>query len=152
MAKLLLLQGPNLNLLGTRETNIYGNMTLSMIEQQAEALARQLGHELRCYQSNAEYELIQIIHQAQIDSIDFIIINPAALTHTSIALRDAFLAVQVPFLELHLSNIYARESFRHHSYLRDIAIGMICGFGAYGYEMALYAAHHYLQIQKEKRG
>jgi 3-dehydroquinate dehydratase-2 len=147
MAKLLLLQGPNLNLLGTRETNLYGKTSLDDINRRSEELAKQLGHELCCYQSNAEHEVIDAIHQAPHNSVDFIIINPAAWTHTSIALRDALLASQIPFIELHLSNIYARETFRHHSYLADIANGVICGFGPFGYEMALYAANHYLNTK-----
>ncbi len=145
MAKLLLLNGPNLNLLGTREPDIYGTMTLAGIERHCVELAHVLGsHQLLCFQSNAEYALLDRIHAARDENVAFIIINPAALTHTSVALRDALLGVGIPFIELHLSNVFARESFRHHSYLSDIAIGVISGLGTQGYELALRAADHYL--------
>ncbi len=145
MAKLLLLNGPNLNLLGTREPGIYGAATLADLEQRCMALARNLGpHELSCFQSNAEYALIDRIHAARAEDIAFILINPAAFTHTSVALRDALLGVGIPFIEVHLSNVFAREPFRHHSYLSDIAIGVISGLGVQGYELALRAADHYL--------
>ncbi|MCI1677963.1 MAG: type II 3-dehydroquinate dehydratase [Ewingella americana] len=136
---ILLLNGPNLNLLGTREPETYGSTTLNDIvkglEQQAAAADVALSH----LQSNAEHLLIDRIHQAR-GNTDFILINPAAFTHTSVALRDALLAVQIPFIEIHLSNVHAREPFRHHSYLSDIAVGVICGLGADGYHFALQAA------------
>lgn len=140
MASILVLNGPNLNLLGTREPEIYGSQTLSDISEQLAVTASDAGHQLECFQSNAEHALIDRIHAARDESVDFIIINPAALTHTSIALRDALLGVQIPFIEVHLSNVYARESFRHHSYLSDVAQGVICGLGAQGYDFALTAA------------
>ena len=145
MAKLLLLNGPNLNLLGTREPGVYGSTTLAAIEQRCMELARDLGpHELTCFQSNAEHALVERIHTARQDGVVFIVINPAAFTHTSVALRDALLGVGIPFIELHLSNVFAREPFRHHSYLSDIAVGIISGLGAHGYELAVRAADHYL--------
>ncbi len=140
MSKLLLLNGPNLNLLGTREPEVYGSATLSAIEDRALSLAREAGHELVAYQSNAEHALIDRIHAAAREGVRFIVINPGAYTHTSIALRDALLAVQIPFIEVHLSNIYAREPFRHRSYLSGIAVGTITGLGPEGYELALGAA------------
>ena len=140
MAKLLLLNGPNLNLLGTREPEVYGTDTLGDIESRLTSQAKELGHELVCAQSNAEHELVMQIQQSVASGFHFIIINPGALTHTSIALRDAFLGTEVPFIEVHLSNVYARESFRHQSYLSDIAVGVIVGLGAKGYELALSAA------------
>ncbi len=140
MARVLLLNGPNLNLLGTREPALYGTDTLASIEQRTADLARELGHELVAFQSNAEHELIGRIHQARAEGVAFIIINPGALTHTSIALRDALLGTAVPFIEVHLSNIFAREPFRRHSYVSDIALGVISGLGAFGYEAALRAA------------
>lgn len=140
MAKLLLLNGPNLNLLGEREPERYGATTLSEIEAHLIALAKAAGHTLTCFQSNAEHALIERIQNAQGEGIAFILFNPAAFTHTSIALRDALAAVNIPFIEIHLSNIYARESFRHHSYLSELAVGVISGLGAEGYELALSAA------------
>ena len=140
MARLLLLNGPNLNLLGSREPDQYGRQTLAEIEQRAKALAAELGHELRAAQSNAEHELIEQIQRAPQEGVGFLIFNPGALTHTSVALRDALLAVKVPFIEVHLSNTAARESFRHHSYFADIAVGSIVGLGALGYEFAVRAA------------
>ena len=140
MAKLLLLNGPNLNLLGEREPERYGTITLSEIEARLIALAKAAGHTLTCFQSNAEHTLIERIQSAQSEGIAFILFNPAAFTHTSIALRDALAAVNIPFIEIHLSNIYARESFRHHSYLSELAVGVISGLGAEGYELALSAA------------
>lgn len=140
MAKLLLLNGPNLNLLGEREPERYGTTTLSEIEARLIALAKSSGHTLTCFQSNAEHALIERIQSAQGEGIAFILFNPAAFTHTSIALRDALAAVNIPFIEIHLSNIYARESFRHHSYLSELAVGVISGLGAEGYELALSAA------------
>lgn len=144
LIKILLLQGPNLNLLGTRETSIYGNLDLKAIHTHCSQVATLLDFELTCFQSNAEHELVTQIQNSLTQEIKFIIINPAAFTHTSIAIRDAFLAVKIPFIEVHLSNIFARENFRHFSYLSDIAKGIICGLGPYGYEIALQAAHHYL--------
>jgi 3-dehydroquinate dehydratase-2 len=138
MANVLVLNGPNLNLLGTREPEKYGHDTLQNIEDRLASLASD--HQIAFFQSNVEGELINRIHQAQVDKVDFILINPAAFTHTSIALRDAMLAVNIPFIEIHLSNVYARESFRHHSYLSNIAVAVISGLGAQGYELALAAA------------
>ena len=139
-AKILLLNGPNLNLLGTREPDVYGNETLADIEARLVGLAAQQGQTMTCMQSSAEHELVEAVHQAKADGVDFIIINPGALTHTSIALRDAFLGVSIPFVEVHLSNVHARETFRHTSYLSDIAVGVIAGLGSQGYEFALQAA------------
>lgn len=140
MAKILLLNGPNLNLLGKREPEVYGSDTLEDICSNLTTLAQQQGHELLHCQSNREYVLIERIHEAQEEGVAYIIINPAAFTHTSVAIRDALLGVQIPFIEVHLSNVHAREAFRHHSYLSDIADGVICGFGAQGYEFALQSA------------
>lgn len=137
MAKLLLINGPNLNLLGTREPEVYGHTTLSQVENNLTISAEQAGHTLKCVQSNAEHEIISAIHAARTDEIEFIIINPAAFTHTSIAIRDALAGVDIPFVEIHISNIHKRESFRHHSYLSDIAEGVICGLGIEGYNAAL---------------
>lgn len=140
MAKILVLNGPNLNLLGTREPEVYGKLTLGDIEAELKKIAAGSGHELQFMQSNAEASLIERIHQAKSEGIGFILINPAAFTHTSVALRDALLGVKIPFIEVHLSNVHARESFRHHSYFSDIAVGTIVGLGAQGYELALQAA------------
>lgn len=140
MVKLLLINGPNLNLLGTREPHIYGSQRLQDIEAALTVEATQRGAQLCCYQSNAEHALIERIHQARDEQIDFILINPAAFTHTSIALRDALAGVAIPFIEVHLSNVHAREPFRHHSYLSDLAKGVICGLGTDGYRFALQAA------------
>ncbi|HDG1697161.1 type II 3-dehydroquinate dehydratase [Kluyvera ascorbata] len=137
--RILLLNGPNLNMLGTREPEKYGTLTLSQIVSRLTAEAEILNVTLDSLQSNAEYVLIDRIHQAK-DNIDYILINPAAFTHTSVALRDALLAVSIPFIEIHLSNVHAREPFRHHSYLSDIASGVICGLGADGYSYALQTA------------
>ncbi|WP_455426669.1 type II 3-dehydroquinate dehydratase [Dryocola sp. LX212] len=136
---ILLLNGPNLNMLGTREPDKYGDQTLAQIVNALENEAKSLNVSLSHLQSNAEYALIDRIHQAK-DNVDFILINPAAFTHTSVALRDALLAVSIPFIEIHLSNVHAREPFRHHSYLSDKAVGVICGFGADGYSYALQTA------------
>ena len=138
MARILVLNGPNLNLLGSREPGHYGRDSLADIEARLNDQAA--GHEIAFFQSNAEAELIEHIHRAGTDGVDFILINPAALTHTSVALRDALLGVAIPFIEVHLSNVFARESFRHHSYLSDVAVGVISGLGAQGYELALAAA------------
>jgi 3-dehydroquinate dehydratase-2 len=140
MARILLLNGPNLNLLGTREPTIYGSATLSDIVLKLSGLARSKGHELAAAQSNAEHDLVAKVQAAKSEGIAFVIINPGAFTHTSIALRDAFLAVAVPFIEVHLSNVFAREEFRHRSYLSDIAVGGVFGLGPIGYELALEAA------------
>ncbi|MDO3382892.1 type II 3-dehydroquinate dehydratase [Gilvimarinus algae] len=140
MASILVLHGPNLNLLGTREPGLYGATGLEDINRQLTERCRELEHHLLCLQSNAEYELIERIHEARGEGVDFIIINPAAFTHTSVALRDALLAVDIPFIEVHLSNVYKREPFRHTSYFSDIAEGVICGLGADGYQLALTAA------------
>ena len=140
MAGILLLNGPNLNLVGLREPQIYGSASLQSIEAKLGAIARAKGHSLSAFQSNAEHELIAKVHATKHEGIAFVIINPAAYSHTSIALRDAFLAVAVPFIEVHLSNVFARETFRQHSYLSDIAVGCIFGLGPIGYELALEAA------------
>ncbi len=140
MAKLLVLHGPNLNLLGTREPEIYGSDTLAEIDARLQWMAGEAGHELACMQSNGEQALIERIHQARSEGVAFIVINPGAFTHTSIALRDALLAVQIPVIEIHLSNVHAREEFRRRSYLSDIATAVISGCGARGYEFALQAA------------
>ena len=141
MAAILVIHGPNLNLLGSREPEIYGAETLEEINQSLIAQASNAGHSLSAVQSNAEFELIQHIHDAKQNDVAFIIINPGAFTHTSVALRDALLGVEIPFIEVHLSNVYAREAFRHHSYFSDIAEGVICGFGSKSYQLALQAAH-----------
>lgn len=140
MARLLLINGPNLDLLGQREPGVYGDVSLADIESRCEAVAAESGAGLDSFQSNAEHEIVDRIHQAAGDGVDCIIINPAAFTHTSVAIRDALLAVSLPFIELHLTNTQARESFRHHSYLSDVASGTIAGFGPFGYEMAVRAA------------
>ncbi len=137
MATCLLINGPNLNLLGSRQPEIYGAQTLADIEEKLKTIAQQSGHQMMCFQSNSESELIERIHLAQTQNVDFVLINPAAFTHTSVALRDALLGVDIPFVEIHLSNIHARESFRHHSYLSDVACGVICGLGVKGYEYGL---------------
>jgi 3-dehydroquinate dehydratase-2 len=144
MSTILLINGPNLNLLGSREPEVYGATTLDDIEARSAALASELGHDFECCQSNAEHELIDRIQQAGKDDVDFIVINPGAFTHTSVALRDALLAVSIPFIEIHLSNTFAREEFRHDSYFSDIATACLFGFGAHGYELALHAASRYL--------
>jgi len=145
VSRLLLLNGPNLNLLGNREPQVYGTQTLAQIEAGLVAEAQQLGHQLSCYQKNQEGLLIERIHQARQEAVDFILFNPGAFSHTSIALRDALLGVAIPFIEIHLSNVYAREPFRHHSYFSDIAAGVIVGLGPLGYRLALQAAHQRLQ-------
>lgn len=145
MASILVLNGPNLNLLGEREPDHYGHQTLSDINKHLVKLAKARGHELVCFQSNAEHELVNQIQDAKTRGCQFIIINPAAYTHTSVALRDALAAVAIPFIEVHLSNIHDREDFRSHSYFSDIATGVISGLGAIGYELALQAAMQRLQ-------
>ena len=139
MAKILVLHGPNLNLLGVREPEIYGRETLADIDALLSQRAQAAGHSLEAFQSNAEHGLIERIHQARLDGTAMILINPGAFTHTSIALRDALAGVAIPFVELHLSNVHAREAFRRHSYLSDLAVGVICGFGADSYRLALDA-------------
>jgi len=138
--KILVLHGPNLNLLGTREPDIYGTETLEDINQRLARLAQAYGVRLECFQSNHEGALIERVHDAKAQEYGFIVINPGGLTHTSVALRDALSAVRIPFIEVHLSNIHAREPFRHHSYFSDIAVGTICGLGSRGYDLALQFA------------
>ena len=140
MATILVLHGPNLNLLGEREPAIYGHSTLADINQHLEQMARERGHHLLAMQSNAEYELVERVQDARHEGVNFILINPAAFTHTSVALRDALAAVDIPFIEIHLSNVHAREAFRQQSYFSDLARGVICGLGAQGYELGLQAA------------
>lgn len=139
MAKILVIHGPNLNLLGTREPDHYGSTTLSQIDDQLAEIASQSGHSLASLQSNAEHELVDAVQKANDDGANYIIINPAAFTHTSVALRDAIAAVEIPFIEVHLSNVHAREEFRQHSYFSDLAMGVISGLGAIGYQLALTA-------------
>ena len=145
MAKILVLHGPNLNLLGAREPEIYGRATLAEIDSDLAARATEGGHSVESFQSNAEHELIGRVQRTRTDGTAFILINPAGLTHTSVALRDALAAVGVPFIEVHLSNVHAREAFRHHSYFSDLAVGVICGLGPLGYGLALTAAMQRLQ-------
>jgi len=144
VSEFLLVNGPNLNLLGSREPEVYGGARLEQIEARCKELAAELGHRLTCFQSNAEHELIDRVQQAAVDGIDFIILNPGGFTHTSVALRDAFLGVRIPFIEIHLSNTFAREEFRHNSYFSDIASGCLFGLGAHGYELAVQAASHHV--------
>jgi 3-dehydroquinate dehydratase-2 len=145
MSTILVLHGPNLNMLGTREPEVYGYETLADINNRLSQTATDQGHHLLHLQSNAEHELIDRLHKAHAENVEFIIINPAAFTHTSVALRDAILASDIPFIEVHLSNVHARESFRHHSYFSDIAVGVICGLGSQGYDFALQAALQRIQ-------
>ena len=145
MATILVLHGPNLNMLGEREPEIYGHTTLNDINQQLQQQARDKGHHLLYVQSNAEYELVERVQDARHEGVNFILINPAAFTHTSVALRDALAAVAIPFIEIHLSNVHAREEFRQHSYFSDIAQGVICGLGPQGYELGLQAALRHLE-------
>ena len=144
MSKILLLNGPNLNLLGTREPEIYGHQTLEQIVADATRYAQSLGHEIVDFQSNGEQALVERLHMATNEAVRFIIINPGALTHTSIVLRDAFLGVDIPFIELHISNVFAREEFRQVSFLSDIAVGVISGLGTLGYQLAIDSAHQHL--------
>lgn len=150
MAHILLLNGPNLNLLGLREPGLYGHVTLEQVHERVAQLAAEAGHRLTAFQSNSEAELIARIHQAPASHVAFILFNPAGFTHTSVALRDALLAVKIPFVEVHLTNVHAREPFRHHSYFSDIALGTITGLGAVGYELALRAAAHHLAAQQPR--
>jgi 3-dehydroquinate dehydratase-2 len=140
MSEILVLNGPNLNLLGGREPQHYGTTTLADIEARLKAQARAAGHGLQFFQSNAEHELIDRVQQAARDGVAFILVNPAGYTHTSVSLRDALAATRIPFIEVHLSNVHAREPFRKHSYFSDLAVGVISGLGAQGYELALSAA------------
>ena len=149
MADFLLINGPNLNLLGTREPGVYGHTDLAAVEQALTAQAKSLGHSLSCFQSNAEHELVDRIQTAASTGVDFILLNPGAFTHTSIAMRDALLAVGIPFIEIHLSNVFAREAFRHKSFFSDIAAGCIFGVGAIGYELGLRAAVRQLENAEE---
>jgi len=149
MARLLLINGPNLNLLGTREPGVYGETNLQVIEDRMADLASADGHLLTSFQSNAEHEIVDRIQRAAADRVDFFILNPGAFTHTSIAMRDALLAVSIPFIEIHLSNVFAREEFRHSSYFSDIAAGCIFGLGAFGYEIALQAASRLLSEENQ---
>ncbi|MCG6861014.1 MAG: type II 3-dehydroquinate dehydratase [Chromatiaceae bacterium] len=151
MASILVLNGPNLNLLGTREPGHYGRVTLAKIGQRLQRQAADAGHSLELLQSNAEHELVEAVQNAGREGIAFIIANPAAFTHTSVALRDALLAVAIPFIEVHLSNVHARESFRAHSYFSDIAEGVVTGLGAQGYELALSAAIRRLDGDTEQK-
>ena len=146
MARVLLLNGPNLNLLGSREPAVYGTDTLESIEKRASAVARETGHDLIAFQSNAEHELIERVHKARAEGVAFLIVNPGAFTHTSIALRDAILATGLPFIEVHVSNPHAREAFRRQSYFSDIAVGVISGLGVFGYEAAVRAATQRLAL------
>ncbi|MCK8640326.1 type II 3-dehydroquinate dehydratase [Acinetobacter schindleri] len=146
---ILVIHGPNLNLLGKREPEVYGHLTLDDINQQLSAQAKNATLELDSFQSNWEGAIVDRIHQAQQDGVQYIIINPAALTHTSVAVRDALLGVAIPFVEVHLSNVHAREAFRHHSYLSDKAIGVICGLGAKGYAAALDYIIEKIQSSKQ---
>ena len=146
MSTILILNGPNLNLLGTREPEKYGLETLEQINQQLTDAALASGHNATCFQSNAEHDLIQRIHDAKLEGVNYIIFNPGAYTHTSVAIRDALLGVATPFIEVHLSNIHAREEFRRHSYFSDIADGVICGFGANSYNLALQAVVAKLEL------
>jgi 3-dehydroquinate dehydratase-2 len=141
MASILLINGPNLNLLGSREPEVYGRSSLSEIERTLCGKAESLGHSLACFQSNAEHGIVERLHKAAADKVEFILLNPGAFGHTSIAIRDALLGINIPFIEIHLSNVFAREEFRHHSYLSDIAAGSLFGLGPLGYELALLAAH-----------
>ncbi len=145
MSKILLINGPNLNLLGTREPEIYGDTSLQDIENKLRASAEDAGHSLDCFQSNAEHEIINTIQQAKRDNVEIIIINPGPLTHTSIALRDSFLSTQIPFIEIHISNIFQREEFRKNSFLSDISTGCIIGCGIGGYGLAMRRAKNFLR-------
>ena len=150
MAAILVLHGPNLNLLGTREPEIYGSETLEEINHRLQAKAERAGATLSCFQSNGEQELIEAIHQAPMEGTQFIIVNPAALTHTSVALRDALTGVDIPCIEVHITNVYAREPFRHHSYISDIAEAVISGLGSFGYDCALAAVLQSLDTHSTK--
>lgn len=146
---ILVLNGPNLNLLGTREPQVYGHTTLAMVEAELQQIATTAGAQLQCFQSNFEGELIDRIHAARSDGTEFIVINPGGLTHTSVALRDALAGVALPFIELHITNVHRREAFRHHSFLSEIALGVICGLGVDGYRLAL---QHALSLRSASGG
>ena len=150
MSAILVLHGPNLNLLGTREPEIYGSETLEEINQRLQAEAERAGATLTCFQSNGEQDLIDMIHQARSEGTQFIIVNPAALTHTSVALRDALTGVDIPCIEVHISNVYAREPFRHHSYISDIDEAVSSGLGSFGYDCALAAVMQSLDTHSTK--
>ena len=150
MATILVINGPNLNLLGEREPGHYGTDTLDAINGRLQALAAEAGHKAVFFQSNAEHELVERVHQARQEKVGFIILNPAAFTHTSVSLRDAVSAAGIPFIEVHLSNIHAREQFRRHSYFSDIASGVVSGLGALGYELAMRAALSTVKEEKAK--
>lgn len=152
MAKVLVMNGPNLNLLGVREPTVYGRQTLLDVEKALKTCPVLGSHVLVFMQSNAEHVLIDTIHEAYQNGVSFLIINAGALTHTSVALRDALLGTNLPFIEVHVSNVFAREPFRHHSYLSDIAKGVICGLGTFGYEAALTAAIHYIEASGASDG
>ena len=152
MAQILLLNGPNLNMLGRRETHLYGEQTLAAIENDMAQIAKEAGHELECLQSNSESTLVNRIQEAANDGTHIILFNPAAFTHTSVSLRDSLLAAKVPFIELHLSNPSAREPFRQKSYFSDIAVGVVAGFGADSYQMALRAALRFLADGERQKG
>lgn len=145
MATILVLHGPNLNMLGSREPELYGSETLADINARLNYTCIEAGHHLQHLQSNAEYELIERIHDARNEGVNFILFNPAAFTHTSVALRDAVLCAEIPFIEVHISNVYKREAFRHKSYFSDIAVGTITGLGSQGYDLALQAALHLIK-------
>ena len=151
MARILLINGPNLNLLGKREPELYGRVSLSEIEAQLQKVAAQLGHQLDAMQSNHEGALIDAIHRAGDQGVDFMLINPGGLTHSSVSLRDAMLGAGIPFIEVHLSNIAAREPFRSHSYLADIALGSVVGLGPVGYELALRGAAAHLSARRDEK-
>ena len=148
-SSILVIHGPNLNLLGKREPDVYGHLTLDDINQQLIIQAQKAAIHLDTFQSNWEGAIVDRIHQAQLEAVKFILINPAALTHTSVAVRDALLGVAIPFIEVHLSNVHAREAFRHHSYLSDKAVGVICGLGAQGYAAALDYAIEKIQLSTQ---
>jgi 3-dehydroquinate dehydratase-2 len=150
MAKLLAVHGPNLNLLGSREPEVYGRASLAEIDASLSEQATGAGHQFESLQSNAEHELVDRVQAARHDGTAFVLINPAAFTHTSVALRDALAAVAIPFIEIHLSNPHSREPFRHHSYFSDLAVGVICGFGADSYRYAMEAAIKKLGVSGEK--
>lgn len=150
MKSILVIHGPNLNLLGSREPEVYGSTTLNEINAELTTLANKNGASVSCFQSNAEVALIERIHQARTDGTQFIVINPAAFTHTSVALRDALAAVSLPFIEVHLSNVHAREAFRKESFFSDLAVGVICGLGKSGYHFAVQYALHYQQAAPQK--
>ena len=145
MRKIMVIHGPNLNLLGVREPEHYGQISLELINRQLAEISHARGISLETFQSNSEAEIVECIQRLIESPVDFILINPAAFTHTSIAIRDALVAVRIPFIEVHLSNVFAREPFRHRSYFTDKALGLICGLGPHGYELALAAALHYLE-------